>query len=67
MKGEDAKHCKKCKWHGKLSGMICCDYILMNEEPRGCKAGVECEKFTPKKKGFMKQNTAYHVGRVKND
>lgn len=42
-------HCKKCKWQGTFGYLICCDYILYNEEPRGCIRDLDCNKFEPKK------------------
>ena len=38
----DARYCAKCVYHGKLSGVIICDYISMVGKRRGCKAGVGC-------------------------
>ena len=41
-----SERCEKCKYKGEVFfGELCCDYILIKSEKRGCPAGDECDKF----------------------
>ena len=41
-----SERCENCKYKGEvLFGELCCDYILITSEKRGCPAGDECDKF----------------------
>ena len=41
-----SERCEKCKYKGAvLFEELCCDYILITGEKRGCLAGDECDKF----------------------
>lgn len=47
---EDRAYCRGCAYYGSENyGNNLCDYIIRTGHRRGCKAGVGCEKFTPKK------------------
>ena len=44
------ERCRDCYYAGHLdngSGLICCDYILIEGEMRGCPAGDDCKRFRP--------------------
>ena len=44
-----SERCKNCRYKGEvLFGELCCDYILITGEKRGCPAGDECDKFEEK-------------------
>lgn len=45
MSRKDDARCKRCVHHGNISGFVTCEYILNMQEPRPCKAGVECTVF----------------------
>lgn len=49
---ELAMYCKHdCKYVERAGQkMASCSYILYNNEPRGCPAGANCTKYTPKKR-----------------
>lgn len=56
MVGKDAEFCEECKYHGHISGVgqeVTCDYFLIKKELRGCKSGVGCKRFEPKKKNHI--------------
>lgn len=36
------RYCRGCIYHGKVSGDTCCDYILVTQRRRPCKAGKDC-------------------------
>lgn len=41
-----SERCENCRYKGEvLFGELCCDYILITSEKRGCPAGDECDKF----------------------
>ncbi len=56
-RAEIDRHCKKCRWHGLISNRICCDYLLWNRVPRGCKADLDCDKFEKKESNYKSQIT----------
>lgn len=47
MSRECNKRCKKCRFHGWVSGSICCDYGLITKTPRSliCPPGDDCTVF----------------------
>ena len=42
---EDDKRCLKCFYHGTCDGIICCEFILVTGQRRGCDPGVRCKRF----------------------
>ena len=42
------ERCWECKYHGEIMfNELCCDYILITNNKRGCPAGDKCRRFEP--------------------
>lgn len=54
----DIKQCADCHYSAHFNGVICCDYILIEEHRRGCYGNGRCEKFkkrdVPYSRKFLK-------------
>ena len=44
------ERCWECKYHGEIMfDELCCDYMLITNNKRGCPAGDKCDKFESSK------------------
>ena len=42
------ERCWECNYNGRIMfDELCCDYMLITGEKRGCPAGDKCDKFEP--------------------
>lgn len=44
------ERCWECEYHGEIMfDELCCDYMLITNNKRGCPAGDKCDKFESSK------------------
>lgn len=52
------KRCWECRYHGEIMfDELCCDYILITNNKRGCPAGDKCRRFEPIEDKDVEQRT----------
>ena len=51
----DRRQCARCKYSIHFNGVICCDYLNMEQERRGCYGSGTCEKLKLRKVPYSKK------------
>lgn len=41
----DDKHCLKCFYHFRCGDLVCCEFILVTGQRRGCPPGLKCKRY----------------------